>query len=617
MPIILKTEKRHVGTKVLYFLLYLLLAAGACSMVYPFLQMVSGSLKSRVDAQDLDVVPRFLHDGEMLYRKYEEAKYGEDLQSYVRTTDDKVRNFRAVTPPPECRPALVKDWREFVETSGMPASWFLTGFGPTLEGRIIQRNERAFRNFVRDLCDNDIETFRTRFDEPIENWFFLKFRPERLTDRKYQVSDTVLMETFYAFKKGLPAEDRIYVSCDDAFERYVKLSVMAVSDQSDTSGRSGGNERQWLSAAPQPGHWELFVRQVLHPQFIRVSDDARSVWGSFLTKKHGSVANLNKLYGADYGDLEDVPFPEDRLKASAQLTDFLLFLTDGDALPSSALSLDTPELRWRRFLRDRYSTIKSVSEVHGRDYADFDVIPMPQREADLDYCIGNAGEIRGDFAAANFKMVFEYILLYGHGIRNTIIYCALAIALSLLVNPLAAYALSRYNLPSQYKILLFLIATMAFPGVVTMIPNFLLLRDLGLLNTFAALLLPAMANGYAIFLLKGFFDSLPRELFEAADIDGANEWHKFWIITMNLSKPVLAVIALGAFTGAYSNFMYAFILCQDRNMWTLMVWLYQLQQFSSQGVVFASLLVAAIPTLLVFVLCQNIIIKGIVVPTEK
>ena len=107
------------------------------------------------------------------------------------------------------------------------------------------------------------------------------------------------------------------------------------------------------------------------------------------------------------------------------------------------------------------------------------------------------------------------------------IYCILSILLALIVNPLAAYALSRYNLPSQYKILLFLIATMAFPAVVTMIPNFLLLRDLGLLNTFAALLLPGMANGYSIFLLKGFFDSLPKELYEAADIDGATEWNKF------------------------------------------------------------------------------------------
>jgi multiple sugar transport system permease protein len=158
---------------------------------------------------------------------------------------------------------------------------------------------------------------------------------------------------------------------------------------------------------------------------------------------------------------------------------------------------------------------------------------------------------------------------------------------------------------------------MAFPEVVAMIPNFLLLRDLGLLNTFFALLLPSMANGYSIFLLKGFFDSLPKELFEAADIDGANEWQKFWMITMNLSKPILAVIALGAFNAAYSNFMYAFILCQDKDMWTLSVWLYQLQQFSSQGVVYASLMIAAIPTLIIFVLCQNVILRGIVVPTEK
>jgi len=547
-------------------------------------------VKSRVDAQDLDIVPRFLYDDEMLYRKYEEAKYSEDLQTYVRTSGDEVRNFRSIVPPPSCEDALVSDWRAFVSATEMPPGWFLTGFGPTLEGRIIQENERSFRNYVRDLCSDDVATFRSRFEEPIENWFFLKFRPERLTDRKYQVNDTELMRTFYGFKEQLPPEDRIYVSNDNAFERYRQLS--------------GGTREQ-------------FVREIVHPQFIVVNDSARPGWEAFLRKRHGGIDTLNELYGSRHAGFADVPFSPDRLRASPQLTDFLLFLPDRQALPLSALSLDTPELRWRAFLQAKYGTVSATGEAHGRDYVSFDAIPMPQREVDYAYCMQHAGTIRGQFAASNFKMVFEYILLYGHGIRNTVVYCLLAIALALLVNPMAAYALSRYELRSQYKILLFLIATMAFPGVVTMIPNFLLLRDLGLLNTFAALLLPAMANGYAIFLMKGFFDSLPRELFEAADIDGANEWHKFWIITMNLSKPILAVIALGAFNGAYANFMYAFILCQDRNMWTLMVWLYQLQQFSSQGVVFASLIVAAIPTLLVFVLCQNIIIRGIVVPTEK
>jgi multiple sugar transport system permease protein len=86
---------------------------------------------------------------------------------------------------------------------------------------------------------------------------------------------------------------------------------------------------------------------------------------------------------------------------------------------------------------------------------------------------------------------------------------------------------------------------------------------------------------------------------------------------MSLSKPILAVIALSAFTAAYSNFMFALLLCQDRNTWTLMVWIYQLQMRASEGVVLAALTLAAIPTLLVFVLCQRQIIQGIVVPVEK
>ena len=118
-------------------------------------------------------------------------------------------------------------------------------------------------------------------------------------------------------------------------------------------------------------------------------------------------------------------------------------------------------------------------------------------------------------------------------------------------------------------------------------------------------------------MLKGFFDSLPQELYESAEIDGANEWSKFWIITMSLSKPILAVFALQAFTGAYSAFMMALIIIPDQSMWTLMVWIFQLQSEVHQSVVFASLVITAIPTFLVFAFCQNLIIRGIVVPVEK
>jgi multiple sugar transport system permease protein len=298
---------------------------------------------------------------------------------------------------------------------------------------------------------------------------------------------------------------------------------------------------------------------------------------------------------------------------------------------------------------------------------------LPLAAADWQDCMANKSHYRWEFTTRNYKQVFDYILLHGRGVRNTIIYCSLAVGLALLVNPLAAYALSRYKPPSQYKILLICMATMAFPAAVTMIPAFLLLKrfplwsilggaagfsvaiwllskffkNLGenvrlllslvvaivvgwwlvptvtgkpyisLLNTFAALVLPGMVNGYLIFLLKGFFDSLPRELYEAADLDGASEWTKFWSFTMNLSKPILAVVALGAFTGAYSQFMMALIIIPDRNMWTLMVWIFQLQSQAHQAVIYASLVIGAIPTFLIFVFCQGIIMRGIVVPTEK
>ena len=159
--------------------------------------------------------------------------------------------------------------------------------------------------------------------------------------------------------------------------------------------------------------------------------------------------------------------------------------------------------------------------------------------------------------------------------------------------------------------------TMAFPAMVTQIPVFLMLRNFGMLNTFWALILPRLANGYAIFILKGFFDSQPREIYESAALDGAGEWTIFWQITMNLSKPVLAYIGLISFTGAYANFMFALLICQDERMWTLMPTLYQLQLRGSPGIIFASLLIAAIPTFLVFLFAQNVIMRGIVVPVEK
>ena len=220
---------------------------------------------------------------------------------------------------------------------------------------------------------------------------------------------------------------------------------------------------------------------------------------------------------------------------------------------------------------------------------------------------------------ANYRLVAEYLFLRGRAFVNTIILVIISILASLTVNPIAAYALSRWHLKATEKIILFLLATTAFPAAVTAIPGFLLIRDLGLLNTFAALILPGVASGMSIFILKGFFDALPQELYEAATIDGANEWTVFWRITLPMTTPILAVNALNSFIHAYSSWEWAFLVCQKESHWTLAVWMYQMSQtFSHQPwCVMAGFVVVSIPTALVFLMCQKVILRGIVLPSMK
>ena len=243
--------------------------------------------------------------------------------------------------------------------------------------------------------------------------------------------------------------------------------------------------------------------------------------------------------------------------------------------------------------------------------------PLPQAGYDVAKMKADAPELKKSYSLGNFSFILDYILVHGRAVWNTFVFCLLAVLTHLIVNPLAAYALSRYKLPATGKILLFLLATMAFPAEVTMIPGFLLLRDLGLLNTFAALVLPTAASGYSIYLLKGFFDSLPRDLYENAEIEGAKEGTMMFRITLPLSKPVMAVIALTSFMAAYSAFMFAFLVAQDERMWTMTVWIYQLQARAPKAVMMAALTLAAIPTLLVFLAAQRVILRGIILPGEK
>ena len=370
--------------------------------------------------------------------------------------------------------------------------------------------------------------------------------------------------------------------------------------------------------------WSDFVKNNTDVKSVVINPTAQSDLVKYLATIYPDaegeldLSNANKALGTSFKKVINL-YPPKRVPSNKTYnklwTTFMKEVVDVRHLAVDVNPAITAE--WHKLLKTKYATVEDLSANYGMSYSSFEDVPIDLHNSDYFIFKENKSAIFKEFVGRNYSMVMNVMLYNGRAIYNTIVYCLLAIASALLVNPIAAYAMSRFKLPTSYKILLILMLTMAFPPMVMGIPNFLMMKRLGMLNTFYALILPGMANGYFIFLLKGFFDSLPRELFECATLDGASEWQIFWHIAMSLSKPIMAVIALNAFNLAYRNFMFAFIVCQDKRMWTMMVHIYQLMQRSSQGVGFAALVIAAIPTFMVFVFCQNIIIRGIVVPTEK
>jgi len=400
------------------------------------------------------------------------------------------------------------------------------------------------------------------------------------------------------------------------WQAFLKTKYKSVEEVNDTYNEINGAFQQvtppperledptWNPKDDQKwGDWIEFKKTL--PADFRIPITANRLYQEFVKSK----------YKNQFGDVpKDVLAASEGAKEFEQLTlsmrgkqsaDEKLFFESG--VPKTFFAEGTVEAQWSQYMLDR-----------GLDRYRFGaMVEPPILGYEEQFVRKNESEIRREFTWRNYIYVLDYILLNGRAVVNTVLFCLLTILIQLTVNPMAAYALSRFPMKSTGRILLFLLATMAFPAEVAMIPSFLLLKDLHLLNTFAALVLPAAASGYMIFLLKGFFDSLPQEVFESGQIDGAPEWQMMLKIAFPLSKPVFGYMALLAFMGAYGAFIYAFLVAQSREMWTLMVFIYQLQLTAPKSVTMAAVTLAAIPTLAVFLMAQNVIMRGIVLPGER
>lgn len=634
MPILSPIGRKHPRVRALIALIYLILIGGGLTMVYPFLLMMAGSTKSGVDVRDIDVVPAYLRQDDALYRKYIEGLFNESLELYRIAYDRDDRSFERIPYPVSINHTAVADWHTFVKQTDLPPYASILGFIHTRISRTTPHMLRDYKARMLAEFGRDVHAMNRRLGTDFVNWNAFFVTPENYYSRLRSFNPTPFQTRYLTFKDKQPESVRHYASLQGFYKNaYLKARFgQAIADYNAAHGTAHASydavrlpRRAPDGPAVLRETWEHFVRRTINLLWIRVDTQATAAYRAFLRAKYNDVAVFNKQYNAAYDSFADVDLAPAPPLQGVRVSDWDQFIQgwkDPDtgrlhAPPLETLRIEAPDFWFQDFLAERYGPIGNLNAAWQTDYASYAGIILPQRDVHAAAFLDARRALRWEFTTRNYKTVLDYLLFHGRGIMNTAIYCTLAVLLALLVNPMAAYAMSRYKMPSAYKILLFLLLTMAFPPIVTQIPVFLMLRDFNLLNTFAALVLPGMAHGYSIFLLKGFFDSLPRELYESAEIDGANEWTMFWHISMSLSKPILAVIALNAFTQAYSNFMFALLICQDERMWTLMVWLYQLQMRSGQGVIYASLIVAAIPTFLIFFFCQQIILRGIVVPVEK
>ena len=632
-----KIGRKSFKVRLLYFSIYAVLTAGAVTMVYPFLLMISGSTKSNVDIKYFDAVPKFLYDDVWLYRKFEEALFNEMVEEYNYCYSKSVPTFEKIVPPQKVNLKKVAAMNAFLETVPQPHYAYTIGMLADKLSKTVPQNLRGFKKFLVEKYGKNIHVVNQKLGTEYVSWNYVTFESDpRYLMRRDKPFDTVFNRTLDEFEKTVPQGERYFFSIIGFYRKEVLQNDYGrkIADYNKQHGTKYASyadiplPRRFPESASKltKSDWEHFVREVVGIQYIRLDKSAQPNYTAFLKCKYnGKIVNLNKKYGIRYKSFKDVKIPKKPIFEGMAATDWNFFILGWKdpatgamyQAPIDKISLTCVDFQFRDFLKKKYGTIAECNKQLNANYKSFEDIILPQEDYHYNYFLKNRSNIKWEFVTRNYKAVASFILFHGRAIFNTVVYCVLAVLSALIINPLAAYAMSRYKLPSTYKLLLFMLCTMAFPPMVTAIPNFLMLRQLGLLNTFAALILPVMANGYAIFLLKGFFDSQPQELYESAQLDGASEWVLFWQIAMSLSKPILAVIALQAFNLAYANFMFAFVVCQDERMWTLMVFLYQLQQRSGQAVMYASLIIAAIPTFLIFLFCQNIIMRGIVVPSEK
>ena len=205
---------------------------------------------------------------------------------------------------------------------------------------------------------------------------------------------------------------------------------------------------------------------------------------------------------------------------------------------------------------------------------------------------------------------------------NSVVVATVTTILVVFITSLSAYSFSRFRFSGRRSLMLLILLVQVFPNLLAMVAIFLMLQQIGRhlpffgLNTTGGLILVYVggAMGINIWLMKGFFDSVPRDIDESALVDGATHWQTFWRLIFPLVRPVLVVVGILSFVGVFNEFVLARVLLRDKDSWTLMVglWGYISDNFARDwGIFAAGAIIGAIPTLIIYLTLQDQIVGGL------
>lgn len=201
----------------------------------------------------------------------------------------------------------------------------------------------------------------------------------------------------------------------------------------------------------------------------------------------------------------------------------------------------------------------------------------------------------------------------GRLLLNSMVVAFTATALQLVTCSMAAYAFARMHFIGRQSLFLVYLATIMIPAQVTIMPLFMLARLLHMTNTYAGLILPSITSAFGVFLLRQFFLTLPRELEEAAFLDGASHWTIYWRISLPLARSSLAALAIFAFMGSWNSFLWPLLIIDDPNLMTLPLGISTLQgQYSTAwNQIMAGSVISIVPILVVYLVAQRQFVRGI------